>query len=66
MLLLSKNGLIETRYLTMKIRKGLDIMEKKSCLTPNKTKRSVLIVKIQVTIPPIVKRSRVLLKGKKY
>ena len=31
-------------------------MEKKSCLTPNKTKRSVLIVKIRVTIPPIVKK----------
>ena len=28
---LSKNGPKETRYLTMKLRKELDIMEKKSC-----------------------------------
>ena len=28
---LSKNGLKETRYLIMKLRKELDIMDKKSC-----------------------------------
>ena len=63
---LSKNGLKETRYLVMKLRKELDTMAKKCYSKPNNTKRSMFIVKIRTTIPPILKRSRVLLKGKKY
>ena len=54
-----------TRYLIMTLRMELDIMGKKSCKTPNNTKRSVFIVKIRTRIPPIVKSLRVFAETKK-